>query len=364
MIKCQICGKEYKNIQPLSKHITLVHNMSKETYYNIYLKQPNEGICKLCGNPTHFRSMDKGYTLYCSKTCQVKAQNNFKNVNHKEQWKTKHQHIEQFEKDNNVTHVYNLVKQYGDKVYEAIKKLNITVIRESKMYQYIDNTNIDLILDYIKNDNKKINSKKVNEYQLNKQYEQDNNCTRISTLINQYGQGWLSLKLPKISRNKNAHYISNDYLPIIQEYASKNHRTRNSKKECELYNIIKQNCTYNVLQADRKTLPHFELDIYIPELKLAFEYNGIKWHSIENGMSINYHLNKSLLCRDKNIRLIHIYESENFKKQAKLAIDLINGIDNYPKNDFNKNNLINNIPEPEIVYQSKRYTVYGVGKLY
>ena len=54
----------------------------------------------------------------------------------------------------------------------------------------------------------------------------------------------------------------------------------------------------------------------------------------------------------------------HFKEQIKLAVDLVkNGIDNYPKNDFNKNNLINAIPEPEIVYQSKHITVYGAGAL-
>ena len=80
-------------------------------------------------------------------------------------------------------------------------------------------------------------------------------------------------------------------------------------------------------------------------------------------MCKDYHLSKSLLCRKKSIRLIHIYESESFKEQTELAINLLNGIDNYVKNDFNKNNLIDAIPEPEIVYQSKHYTVYGAGKL-
>lgn len=35
----------------------------------------------------------------------------------------------------------------------------------------------------------------------------------------------------------------------------------------------------------------------------------------------------------------------------------------YNKEDFNKNNLIINVPEPEIVYKDDNYTVYGAGKL-
>ena len=77
MIKCNICGKEYKNIQPLIKHITSYHNLDKRPYYDKYMKQPNEGICLICNSPTDFYWMDRGYNTYCCRKCQVTAQNNF-----------------------------------------------------------------------------------------------------------------------------------------------------------------------------------------------------------------------------------------------------------------------------------------------
>lgn len=67
--------------------------------------------------------------------------------------------------------------------------------------------------------------------------------------------------------------------------------------------------------------------------------------------------------RYKEIHLIHIYEFEDFEKQKQLLKDLILGQDNYPKEDFNKNNLITNIPVPTIIYQND-YTIYGAGPLY
>lgn len=73
---------------------------------------------------------------------------------------------------------------------------------------------------------------------------------------------------------------------------------------------------------------------------------------------------KSLLCRDNGIRLIHIYEFEDLNEQLKLLKSLILGKNNYPKNDFNKNNLILKVPEPEIIYKDNNYTIYGAGKLY
>lgn len=114
---------------------------------------------------------------------------------------------------------------------------------------------------------------------------------------------------------------------------------------------------------NRKILDDFYLDIYLPKLNLAIEYNGNYWHSIEARKPIDYHLQKSLACREKGIRLIHIYEFEDFNEQISLLIELIQGADNYPINDFNKNNLITNIPEPELIYD-KKYHIYGAGKLY
>ena len=97
---------------------------------------------------------------------------------------------------------------------------------------------------------------------------------------------------------------------------------------------------------------------------MAVEYNSNWYHSIEYGTNKEYHLNKSILCRKQNIRLIHIYEFENIDEQKMLLKDLILGKDNYIKDDFNKNNFTK-IPNPELIYISDRnYHIYGAGKLY
>lgn len=57
-----------------------------------------------------------------------------------------------------------------------------------------------------------------------------------------------------------------------------------------------------------------ELDIYIPDMKLAFEFNGLYWHS-DAFKDKDYHLTKTLQCNNKGIRLIHIFEDEWLKKQ-------------------------------------------------
>jgi len=52
-----------------------------------------------------------------------------------------------------------------------------------------------------------------------------------------------------------------------------------------------------------------EIDIYIPEKKIAIEFNGTYWHS-SIYKDEKYHQNKSLECNEKGIRLIHIFEYE------------------------------------------------------
>ena len=57
-----------------------------------------------------------------------------------------------------------------------------------------------------------------------------------------------------------------------------------------------------------------QLDIYIPSKNLAIEYNGLYWHSTEF-RDKNYHIEKTLECKNKNIRLIHVFENDWLNKQ-------------------------------------------------
>ena len=77
--------------------------------------------------------------------------------------------------------------------------------------------------------------------------------------------------------------------------------------------IINNNLCYS--SHNRNILNGKELDIYLPEKKLAIEYNGLHWHSEKYKEDTNSHLNKTNLCKEKGIRLIHIFEDEWIEKQ-------------------------------------------------
>lgn len=53
-----------------------------------------------------------------------------------------------------------------------------------------------------------------------------------------------------------------------------------------------------------------ELDIFIPKLGLAIEYNGLIWHSEKFNKGKNYHLDKLVECNGKGIKLIQVFEDE------------------------------------------------------
>ena len=58
-----------------------------------------------------------------------------------------------------------------------------------------------------------------------------------------------------------------------------------------------------------------ELDIYIPNKKLAIEFDGLYWHSEKCGKGKYYHLNKTLACERRGVRLIHVFEDEWLEKR-------------------------------------------------
>lgn len=202
---------------------------------------------------------------------------------------------------------------------------------------------------------------KLTKQQLLDQYAKENDCTLVTDLIPEYGDSWRHIV--DITIYKAHAFVKNSDIDKIVKYKSAiTPNAGMSHKEKDLVDYIKSFYTGPVLENRRKIIYPNELDIFLPDLKLAIEFNGNYWHSIENGCSKDYHLKKSLLCKDKGIRLIHIYEFEDIEYQKLLLKSLILGKDIYPKLDFNKNNFI--VPIPKL-YRNKtnKGTVYSVGPI-
>lgn len=81
-----------------------------------------------------------------------------------------------------------------------------------------------------------------------------------------------------------------------------------SNMEKTLCDFIK---TFNhtVIENTNTIISPKEIDIYLPDLNIAFEFNGIYHHS-ESFKPINYHKLKTEACLNKNINLIHVFEDD------------------------------------------------------
>lgn len=83
---------------------------------------------------------------------------------------------------------------------------------------------------------------------------------------------------------------------------------------------------YEEIQTNiRDILEGKEIDIYIPSKKIGIEFDGLYWHSENNGGKLkSYHLNKTLRAEEKGIKLIHIFEDEWINKKEIVKSILLN----------------------------------------
>ena len=399
---CKICGKELSS-KGLGSHLT-THKISAKDYYDKYLKQPNEGICPVCGKETPFLKISRGYQKCCSQSCGSRnayekvvatrierygVANFFQNKSiHEKAEKNAHsdeankKKIETSQKHYGVDNpaqsevVQSKIQQtnlerYGSRAYNRTKgrqtmkekygyehALQVPEIKAKQEQTCMEKFGVCNA--YASNEIRSI----INENKHIKavQYAKDNNYSFVSDLIEEYGTGWYQAGIVNTIKYNAITYVDNKDIPKIIQYVATT-RTPYSALEKSIVDFIKTFYNNTIVENSKLIINPKELDIYLPDLKLAIEFNGNFWHSQENGFAKDYHLKKSLMCRDKGIRLIHIYEFEDLDIQKQLLKDLILGQDNYPKEDFNKNNLIKNIPVPTVIYQND-YTIYGAGPLY
>lgn len=105
-----------------------------------------------------------------------------------------------------------------------------------------------------------------------------------------------------------------------------------STGEVELFSFVKSICERHsvgrVVSNDRALLSHvmspddyehlYELDVYVPDLKIAFEYNGDYWHSDETvrktrpmfSSADEYHRLKKTACAELGVQLFFVWEHD------------------------------------------------------
>jgi hypothetical protein len=101
---------------------------------------------------------------------------------------------------------------------------------------------------------------------------------------------------------------------LIQGHGCPKCTVNKSYAETELMNFIQTHYAGAIIEGYRGFDNQKEIDVYLPELKLGFEYNGLLWHSTKYRES-NAMLSKLNTAEIHDIRLINIFEDEWIEKK-------------------------------------------------
>jgi very-short-patch-repair endonuclease len=295
-------------------------------YHNItYIKKCD------CGKTLFFINFNKGYSVHCSSKC---THNDIEVIN-----KTKNTLIEIYGVDNlqkskelkNKTYETNL-KRYGFKhaaqskeIQKKQKKTNLEKLGveypaqnksvRDKFYKSIIDKNLSKYDNLISID---YNSKKM---KFNCDFGEDHDF-EISTDLFQ-NRKRCNIKLCTICNTKFTSMAEKNFLDLFYDTEKK-------------------------LLNNRTIIKPFELDIYLPDLKLAFEFNGLYWHSEVNKEN-NYHLNKTEECEKQGIQLIHIWEDDWLYKQDIVKSMILNKLGKTTNKIFAKKTEIKEITDNKLI---------------
>jgi len=242
---------------------------------------PNEFKC-ICGKKTTFnRNWKDGYKLYCSAKC-VQAQESTK---------------EKRKKTNTFKYGVDNIAKLVD-IKEKMEKTNLEKYGTKSSFQ-----NLDV--------RQKWKDNMVNKYGVDHYFKTDEFKIKAKQYyLTKYGVEH-QLNVEEIKEKiKNTCFIRYGYTTYLNTEHSRGciKKYNRSSYEDEICNWLSElNIEY--IKSDRSILNPLMLDIYLPSINLAIEFNGLYWHS-ELFKDKDYHLNKTRNCKLKNIQLIHIWEDD------------------------------------------------------
>lgn len=351
---CHICDKE---VRYLGRHLSKHHSeISELEYYNTYLKESEkDGFCKYCGKPLKFHGVLNGYGAYCNAQCQMKDPDMQKRFKQNYFEKTGYTH--NFKNPKVIAQIKKTqTEKYGG-IGFASKELREKVYAHSDYENSMHNP--ETVKKMIESRRKHFNGNYYSEQGLQAIHETNilndtpENCQhRWKVRRERYGKTGMSLhakqnRLEKIQKFYHTKYNVNILLYKFEDnncvckcnvcnkeytinYTSLHTRLKASVNPCTFCNPLDNRTTSfeekdllsyiqaiysgQIIENDRFVLDGKELDIYLPEKRLAFEFNGLYWHN-EMFLPNDYHKNKTNSCESKGVQLIHIFEDDWHCKQ-------------------------------------------------
>ena len=337
-----------------------------ERLYN-YAHGCPDHICPVCGKNTGFISYLKGYRKYCSNTCATRDGERNKTISeknrvcatkakikrestNKEIYGTSHpqvlEEIKQKTKQTNLRKYGTVSPLQNAEIKQKTKQTNLQKygtehvsqcdmfkekFRATSLAHYgVDNPNK---AEVIKQKTKQTNLQKYGT-------EHAVQCEAIkqkirNTMMERYGaptwaQGqmlnWEVLRIledgrlvmrcphPDCKKCKERGYITTSQINYDRKkigtecctilHPIQSSHSKNTGGEIFIQHIL-DSCKVSYIKNYREL--GFELDIYVPQKKIAIEFNGYRWHSTKYKTK-KYHIDKYKQCAEQGIQLLSIWE--------------------------------------------------------
>jgi hypothetical protein len=281
MTTCKICDKQLKSAAALAGHVGAAHKMSVQEYIVLTEYNGNAPKCKACENAPSFIRGENKFRTYCKEHANLgRAEWSKENMPFDPGWKrglTKEtnssirSHSEKMKGEQN--HFYkNMPRHIIEKAAEARKTkclLGNERFIERAQEKFKDRYDYSEIEYAHSKDKIKILCKEHNYFFFQRP--------------NDHLSGYIGC--PKCSGSGF------------------------SKAEKEVVEWLRDVYDGEIAENTRSIIAPKELDIYLPEKNFAIEYNGLYWHSGER-IDKRTHLDKTISCREKGIKLFHIFSDE------------------------------------------------------
>jgi very-short-patch-repair endonuclease len=276
--------KEYSKLLEVTSFLSPTATTSQRIWHlrnNIFY--PPTCIRNSCNNITKWFSSYGDYAEYCSKKCYNKIKQETSEINqHKHNLKKYGEGYENLSSREKAK-ITNLERYGVDNLFkdvERIKKSNLDKYGvEYHFQQHLNGHTLNRLTD--------------KDWLIEKNHVEGKSCVEIADILGT-NNTTVNKAMYRLGLTPNYNYSSSYF-------------------EKQMSSFIRD-LGINVIENDRNLISPYEIDIVIPEFKLAIEYCGLYWHN-ELHKDKHYHKNKMRLCNDVGYKLLTIFEDEWKNKQ-------------------------------------------------
>lgn len=281
--QCLECNEMFPHLKKLSEHIKKIHKLSPQDYCVKYQYNNSRPMCVTCGGETRYVSLSEGFKKYCVSHKNIASAEAGKiGGKIKKQWnkgKTK-------QSDERILNISIKMSGagnpfYGKKHSESTKALNAAAHR-LKFSEVLKRVAVDMP-----------------------------DITVLSNWRSYDTQdSLLHVKCKKCESEDNVSFFN-----IKRCWRCRKCNPVGSRQQVDMLEFVRS-LGVDVENSTRKIIPPLELDVWIPEKRLAIEYHGLYWHAggREEVFDKGKHRKKYELAIKSNVRLLQIFSDEWLEK--------------------------------------------------